>query len=98
VLTALDSLGKSCLAESTTLEAWLWIVLNCDFRLLSPPLVTALGSSLTEFCRFVRSPQYAGLLLVPHPARAPMVIAARNTSVPAARQQSRGLPDIAVLP
>ena len=50
---ALVSLGKSPLAELTTVVASAWICLSCDFRPLTPLLV----SPLTEFSRLVRSVQ-----------------------------------------
>ena len=50
---ALVSLGKSLLAELTSVLASLWICLSCAFR----PLIPALVSPLTEFCRSVRSVQ-----------------------------------------
>ena len=62
---ALVSLGKSLLAELTSVEASLWIVVTCVFKPLTPLLV----NPLTEFSRLVRAPQYAGLLL-PQPASA----------------------------
>ena len=54
---ALVWLGKSLLAELTSAEASLWIVLTCDFKPLTPLLVITLGSPLTEFSRLVRSVQ-----------------------------------------
>jgi len=56
---ALVSLGKSLLAELTSVVASLWIVPICDFRLLTPLLEVRLTlvSPLTEFCRLVRSVQ-----------------------------------------
>ena len=50
---ALVSLGKSLLAELTSVVASVWICLICDFKPLTPLLV----SPLTEFCRLVRSVQ-----------------------------------------
>ena len=50
---ALVSLGKSLLAELTSVEASLWIVVTCVFKPLTPLLV----SPLTEFSRLVRAPQ-----------------------------------------
>jgi len=50
---ALVSLGKSPLAELTSVVASVWICLSCDFRPLTPLLV----SPLTEFWRLVRSVQ-----------------------------------------
>jgi hypothetical protein len=76
--TALVSLGKSLLAELTTVVAWLWIVVTWDGSELIPLLETELGRLLTEFCRLVRSEQYAGLLL-PQPASA-MSAAATNAT------------------
>ena len=54
---ALVSLGKSLLAELTTVVALLWIVPICDFRPPTPLLVSTLVSPLTEFWRVVRSVQ-----------------------------------------
>ena len=68
VFTALVWLGKSDLAELTSAVASLWMVVTCDCRPLIPLLVAALVSPLTEFWRLLRSEQYAGLLLPPHPA------------------------------
>ena len=50
---ALVSLGKSPLAELTSVLASLWICLSCDFK----PLIPLLVSPLTEFWRLVRSVQ-----------------------------------------
>ena len=50
---ALVSLGKSPLAELTSVLASLWICLSCDFS----PLIPLLVSPLTEFWRSVRSVQ-----------------------------------------
>jgi len=47
------SLGKSLLAELTSVAASLWICFTCVFR----PLIPALVSPLTEFSRLVRSVQ-----------------------------------------
>ena len=54
---ALVWLGKSLLAELTSVEASLWIVLTCDFRPLTPLLTVRLVSPLIEFSRLVRSVQ-----------------------------------------
>ena len=54
---ALVSLGKSLLAELTSVEASLWIVVTCVFKPLTPLLVVRLVSPLIEFSRLVRSPQ-----------------------------------------
>ena len=54
---ALVWLGKSPLAELTSAVAWLWIVLTCDVRPLTPLLTVKLVSPLTEFSRLVRSVQ-----------------------------------------
>jgi hypothetical protein len=48
---ALVSLGKSPLAELTSVVASLWICLSCDFRPLTPLLV----SRLTDLSWLVRS-------------------------------------------
>lgn len=53
---ALVWLGKSLLAELTSVEASLWIVVTCVFKPLTP-LVVRLVSPLIEFSRLVRSPQ-----------------------------------------
>ena len=50
---ALVSLGKSPLAELTSVVASLWICVSCDLM----PLIPLLVSPLTEFCRLVRSVQ-----------------------------------------
>ena len=71
---ALVSLGKSPLAELTSVVASVWICLSCDLMPLTPLLV----SPLTEFSRLVRSVQYAGLLLL-QPARVTAVAAAART-------------------
>jgi hypothetical protein len=47
------SLGKSLLAELTSVVASLWICESCDLM----PLIPLLVSPLTEFCRVVRSVQ-----------------------------------------
>ena len=54
---ALVWLGKSLLAELTSVVASLWIVVTCDFRPLTPLLTVRLVSPLTEFSRLVRSVQ-----------------------------------------
>ena len=54
---ALVSLGKSLLAELTSVVASLWIVVTCDFRPLTPLLTVKLVSPLMEFSRLVRSVQ-----------------------------------------
>ena len=56
-LIALVWLGKSLLAESTSDVASLLIVVTCDFRALTSPLVAALGRPLTELSRVLRSEQ-----------------------------------------
>lgn len=48
---ALVSVGKSLLAELTTLVASVWILSSCDFRPLTPLLEFKLFSPLTELCR-----------------------------------------------
>ena len=50
---ALVSVGKSPLAELTSVVASLWICVSCDLM----PLIPLLVSPLTEFCRLVRSVQ-----------------------------------------
>ncbi|MGB0093474.1 MAG: hypothetical protein WBP81_13225 [Solirubrobacteraceae bacterium] len=77
--TALVWLGKSLLAALTSDVASLSIVFSCDVRPLIPLLEVTLGRFLTEFSRFVRSEQYAGLLL-PQPARATSATAATNAT------------------
>jgi len=54
---ALVSVGKSPLAELTTVVASLWIWLTCDFKPLTPLLAVRLVSPLMEFWRLVRSVQ-----------------------------------------
>ena len=58
---AVVSLGKSLLAELTSVEASLWIVVSCVvscvFKPLTPLPTFRLVSPLIEFCRLVRSPQ-----------------------------------------
>ncbi len=54
---ALVWLGKSPLAELTSLVALLCTAASCDFRPLTPLLVFRLVSPLTEFSRLVRSAQ-----------------------------------------
>ena len=58
---ALVSLGKSLLAELTSVEASLWIVVSCVvscvFKPLTPLPTVRLVSPLIEFSRLVRSPQ-----------------------------------------
>jgi hypothetical protein len=54
---ALVSLGKSLLAELTSVVASPWIVLTCDVKPLIPLLAFRLVSPLTEFSRLVRSVQ-----------------------------------------
>jgi hypothetical protein len=55
---ALVSLGKSLLAELTSVEASLWIVVTCVFKPLTPLLLKVrLVNPLIEFSRLVRSPQ-----------------------------------------
>jgi hypothetical protein len=46
---ALVSLGKSLLAELTSVEASLWIIVTCVFKPLTPLLVVRLVSPLIEF-------------------------------------------------
>ena len=57
VLIALVWLGKSLLAELTTLVVSLWIFVSCDCSPLIPLLAFRFSSPLTEFCRLVRSEQ-----------------------------------------
>ena len=54
---ALVWLGKSPLAESTSLLALFSIVVTCDFRPLTPLLAFRLVSPLIEFSRLVRAAQ-----------------------------------------
>jgi len=54
---ALVSLGKSLLAELTSVVASLWIVLTCEVRPLMPLLAVRLVNPLTELLRLVRSVQ-----------------------------------------
>jgi hypothetical protein len=54
---ALVSLGKSPLAELTSVEASLWIVVTCVFKPLTPLLAVRLVNPLIEFSRLVRAPQ-----------------------------------------
>lgn len=61
---ALVWLGKWPLAELESVAASLSILLSCDFRPLTPLLAFRLVSPLMDFCKLVRSAQYAGLLLV----------------------------------
>ncbi len=56
-LIALVWLGKSLFAALTSEVASLLIVATCDFRPLTSPLVAALGRSLTELSRLLRSEQ-----------------------------------------
>jgi len=53
---ALVSLGKSLLAELTSVVASVWICLSCDFKPLIP-LAVRLVSPVMEFWRLVRSVQ-----------------------------------------
>jgi len=96
---ALVSLGKSLFAELTTVLASLWMVLTCDSRPLTPLLAFKLVSPLTEFCRLVRSEQYAGLPLL-QPARTTTPIAATNarrTRAHAPPWRARDLPEVALI-
>ena len=68
---ALVSVGKSLLAEVTTVVASLSILPTWGFTPLTSPLEIELVSPLTEFCRLSRSVQYAGLLLL-QPAPTPV--------------------------
>ena len=54
---ALVWLGKSPLAELTSVAALLWILLTCDFKPLTPLLAFRLVNPLTEFSTLVRSAQ-----------------------------------------
>ena len=54
---ALVWLGKSPLAELTSLVALFAMVVTCDFRPLTPLLAFRLVSPLIEFSRLVRSVQ-----------------------------------------
>jgi hypothetical protein len=89
-LIALVSLGKSLLAESTTFVASVSIVVTWVFRPLMLPLVARPGSALAEDSRLLRSEQYAGLLLPPHPAATTRATAA--TSAIATRVRERRPP------
>ena len=66
---ALVSVGKSLLAELTTLLASDWIFWSCDCRPLSPPMLERFVSPLIDAERSLRCVQYAGLL-DPHPPSA----------------------------
>ena len=57
VVMALVWLGKSLLAELTSVVASLWIVVTCDFKPLIPLLAVKLVSPLMELLRLVRSAQ-----------------------------------------
>src|SRR6476469_5371126 len=74
-------LGKSLLAELTSDVAALCTFVSCVLRPLMSPLETALdaalGRSLMEDSRSLRSEQYAGLLLPPHPVAATSAAAMR---------------------
>jgi hypothetical protein len=54
---ALVWLGKSLLAELTSVVAALWTVWTCDFQALAPLLAVKLFSPLTAFWRLLRSVQ-----------------------------------------
>lgn len=54
---ALVSLGKSLLAELTSVVASLWIVLTCEVKPLMPLLTVRLVNPLIELLRLVRSVQ-----------------------------------------
>jgi hypothetical protein len=54
---ALVWLGKSLLAELTSVVAALWTFWTCDFQALTPLLMFRLFSPLTAFWRLVRSVQ-----------------------------------------
>src|SRR5690242_11646953 len=82
-LTALDSVGKSLLAELTSVVASLLILVSCALRPLTPPLAVALGRSLIEFSRLERLSQYAGL----PPQLAAASIAAAKAIATAARPE-----------
>jgi hypothetical protein len=66
---ALVSVGKSLLAELTTLLASDWIFWSCDCRPLNPPIEERFVSPLIDAERSLRCVQYAGLL-DPHPLSA----------------------------
>src|SRR5262249_41160855 len=73
---ALVWLGKSFLAELTSVAASLWILLTCDSRLLTPLLALRLVSPLTEFCGLFGPARWPGLLLLLQPANATPPLAA----------------------
>jgi hypothetical protein len=54
---ALVWLGKSLLAELTSVVAALWTIWTCDFQALTPLLAVKLVSPLTAFWRLLRSVQ-----------------------------------------
>lgn len=85
--------GKSLLAELASAVASVWTVPACDFRLLKSRLEIELVRSLTEFCRVVRSVQYAGLLLLqPAAATIPAATAtAGRTRITAVPRRARDL-------
>ena len=90
---ALVWLGKSLLAELTSVVASPWIVVTCDFKPLMPLLAVRLVNPLIEFSRLVRSVQYAGLLL-PQPASATtaaVVAKAKGTRTQAPPWRARDL-------
>jgi hypothetical protein len=94
---ALVWVGKSLLAELTTVVASLSILPTWDFTLLTSPLEIELVSPLTEFCRLARSVQYAGLLLLQPASTIAAATKANRTAAGAAARPGRDLIDIALI-
>ncbi len=78
-VSALVSVGKSLLAELTTLLASDWIFVSCVCKPLSPPMLERFVSPLIDAERSLRCVQYAGLL-DPHPLSAITPIAATHAA------------------